>query len=85
MEWENPFSKESVTMGKPSILIKEKINWGKPMFYPACDLSAMLCRLARTETLPSWMLRTIKGTEEEPGFFDVYEQLKGGHEIEWEG
>jgi len=30
-------------------------------------------------------LRTIKGTEEEPGFFDVYEQLKGGHEIEWEG
>jgi len=45
----------------------------------------MFCALAKTETLTPWMLRLIKGndTEEDPGFFDIYEQLKGGHKIEW--
>jgi len=71
-------------MSKPSILVTEKSKWGKPMFYPVCDLSHLLCRLTRTETLPTWMLRIIKGTKEEPGLFDVYEQLKGGYEIEWQ-
>tara|TARA_R100001086_G_scaffold216218_2_gene132376 strand:+ start:87 stop:314 length:228 start_codon:yes stop_codon:yes gene_type:complete len=70
-------------MSRPSILVKEKTVWGKPTFYPVCDLSHLLCTLARTETLPTWMLRTIKGTKEEPGLFGVYEQLKGGYEIEW--
>ena len=70
---------------KPSILIREKTVWGKDIFYPVCDLSKMFCELARTETLTPWMLRLIKGndTEEDPGFFDIYEQLKGGHKIEW--
>jgi hypothetical protein len=66
---------------KPSILIREKTVWGKDIFYPVCDLSKMFCELAGTETLTPWMLRTIKDT----GFFDICEELKGGHEIEWEG
>jgi len=70
---------------RPSILITERTVWGKPTLYPVCNLSKMFCALAKTETLTPWMLRLIKGndTEEDPGFFDIYEQLKGGHKIEW--
>ena len=87
MEWDNPLNKEPVMDARPSILIEEKTVWGKPMLYPVCDLSKMFCALAKTETLTPWMLQLIGGndTEEDPGFFDIEEQLKGGYTIPWMG
>jgi len=43
-----------------NIQIKVKNHYGNTIYYPACDKSSLLARLAGTKTLTPESIRTIK-------------------------
>jgi hypothetical protein len=43
-----------------NIQIEVKNHYGNTMYYPACDKSSLLARLAGTKTLTPEAIRTIK-------------------------